>query len=78
MHAVVVPEIDQPELYNVSISFLEPSNIVEQIDFDTTSNNTDNWQISILENTKTSQTQNKKFRANHPVFDFITIEKPTH
>ena len=40
MHSVVVPEIDQPELYNVSVSFLEPSNIVEQIDFHTTSNNT--------------------------------------
>ena len=36
----VVPEIDQPELDNASVSFLESSNIVEQIDFDTTSNNT--------------------------------------
>ena len=27
-----VPEIDQPELYNASVSFCESSNIVEQID----------------------------------------------
>ena len=34
-----VPEIDLPELGNASVSFLESSKIVEQIDFDTTSNN---------------------------------------
>ena len=36
----LVPEIDQPELDNASVFFLESSNIVEQIDFGTTSNNT--------------------------------------
>ena len=36
----VVPEIDQPELDNASVFFLESSNIVEQIDFGTTSKNT--------------------------------------
>ena len=34
----VVPEIDQPELDNASVSFFELSNIIEQIDSDTTSN----------------------------------------
>ena len=36
----VAPEIDQPEIDNASVSFLESSNMVEQIDFDTTSNST--------------------------------------
>ena len=35
----VVPEIDQLELSSVSVFFLESSNIAEQIDFDTTTNN---------------------------------------
>ena len=66
----VGPEIDQPELDNAFVSFLESSNMVEQIDFDTTINNT----VAI----DRSQVKRKtKFKANHPVFDFITIQKPT-
>ena len=38
--AQVLPEIHQLELDNESVSFLESSNIVEQIDFDTASNST--------------------------------------
>ena len=55
----VVPEIDQLELDIASVSFFKSSNIVEQIDFDITSNNTVTiggfpyWKTQKLVNCKT-------------------------
>ena len=74
----VVREIDQSQLDNASVSFLESSNIFKQIDFDTTSNNTVTIDISPYWKTQKQVKHKTKFRANHPVFDFITIETPTH
>ena len=74
----VAPEIDQPELDNGSVSFLESSNTAEQIDFNTTSNNIVTIGRSPYLKTQKQVKGKTKFRANLPVFDFITIEKPTH
>ena len=74
----VAPKIDQPELDNASLSFLESSKMVEQIDFDTTSNNTLAIDRSPYWKTQKQVKGKAKFRANHPVFDFITIQRPTH
>ena len=55
----VVPEIVQLELDIASVSFFKSSNIVEQIDFDITSNNTVTigrspyWKTQKLVNCKT-------------------------
>ena len=73
----VGPEIDQPELDNAFVSFLESSNMVEQIDFDTTINNTVAIDRSPYWKTQKQVKRKTKFKANHPVFDFITIQKPT-